>query len=40
MSVLSEYYESLGRVITKFEATLINFSGDGLMVLVNAAFCS
>ena len=36
MSVLSEYYESLGRVITKFEATLINFSGDGLMVLVNA----
>nr|WP_249154822.1 adenylate/guanylate cyclase domain-containing protein [Bradyrhizobium japonicum] len=36
MSVLSEYYESLGRVIAKFEATLINFSGDGLMVLVNA----
>ncbi|MET4480025.1 adenylate/guanylate cyclase domain-containing protein [Bradyrhizobium sp. F1.13.3] len=36
MSVLSEYYETLGRVIAKFEATLINFSGDGLMVLVNA----
>ncbi|MET4042666.1 adenylate/guanylate cyclase domain-containing protein [Bradyrhizobium sp. RT6a] len=36
MSVLSEYYETLGRVIAEFEATLINFSGDGLMVLVNA----
>ncbi|MGY4402986.1 adenylate cyclase [Bradyrhizobium sp. USDA 3315] len=36
MSVLSEYYEVLGRVIARFEATLISFSGDGLMVLVNA----
>ena len=36
MSVLSEYYEALGRAITKFAATLISFSGDGLMVLVNA----
>ena len=36
MSVLSEYYEVLGRVITQFAATLISFSGDGLMVLVNA----
>ncbi|NOJ40968.1 HAMP domain-containing protein [Bradyrhizobium sp. WSM 1791] len=36
MSVLSEYYEILGRVIAQFEATLISFSGDGLMVLVNA----
>jgi class 3 adenylate cyclase len=36
MSVLSEYYEALGRVITRFAATLISFSGDGLMVLVNA----
>ena len=36
MNVLSEYYETLGRVIAEFEATLINFSGDGLMVLVNA----
>ncbi|WP_349628068.1 cache domain-containing protein [Bradyrhizobium lablabi] len=36
MSVLSEYYEALGRVIAQFEATLISFSGDGLMVLVNA----
>jgi adenylate cyclase len=36
MSVLSEYYEVLGRAITTFAATLISFSGDGLMVLVNA----
>ena len=36
MSVLSEYYEALGRVITTFAATLTSFSGDGLMVLVNA----
>jgi class 3 adenylate cyclase len=36
MGVLSEYYEALGRVITQFAATLISFSGDGLMVLVNA----
>lgn len=36
MSVLSEYYEALGRVIAQFAATLISFSGDGLMVLVNA----
>jgi class 3 adenylate cyclase len=36
MSVLSEYYKVLGRAITTFAATLISFSGDGLMVLVNA----
>jgi adenylate cyclase len=36
MSVLSEYYEALGRIITKYGATLTSFSGDGLMVLVNA----
>jgi adenylate cyclase len=36
MSVLSQYYEALGRVIAQFAATLISFSGDGLMVLVNA----
>jgi class 3 adenylate cyclase len=36
MSVLSEYYEVLGRAIATFAATLITFSGDGLMVLVNA----
>jgi len=36
MNILSEYYEALGRVITQHEATLTSFSGDGLMVLVNA----
>jgi adenylate cyclase len=36
MAVLSEYYEALGAVITRHEATLIGFSGDGVMVLVNA----
>lgn len=36
MSVLAEYYETLGEIITKYTATLISFSGDGLMVLVNA----
>jgi class 3 adenylate cyclase len=36
MNVLSEYYEALGRIITKYAATLTSFSGDGLMVLVNA----
>jgi class 3 adenylate cyclase len=36
MGVLSEYYEALGGIITKYAATLTSFSGDGLMVLVNA----
>ena len=36
MSVLSDYYEALGQIITKHAATLTSFSGDGLMVLVNA----
>jgi class 3 adenylate cyclase len=36
MSVLSEYYEALGQIITKYGATLTSFSGDGLMVLINA----
>ncbi|MGM4989799.1 adenylate/guanylate cyclase domain-containing protein [Tardiphaga sp. 841_E9_N1_2] len=36
IQVLSDYYEAVGRVITQHEATLINFTGDGLMVLVNA----
>lgn len=36
MQVLREYYEALGAVITRYEATLTNFSADGLMVLVNA----
>lgn len=34
--VLSDYYEAVGRVVTQHEATLVNFTGDGLMVLVNA----
>jgi adenylate cyclase len=36
MNVLSEYYEALGEIITQHAATLTSFSGDGLMVLVNA----
>jgi class 3 adenylate cyclase len=36
MRVLGEYYEALGAVITRYEATLTGFAGDGLMVLVNA----
>lgn len=36
MQVLSEYYEVLGSVITRFEATLTTFAGDGLMLLINA----
>ncbi|MET0430188.1 MAG: adenylate/guanylate cyclase domain-containing protein [Microvirga sp.] len=36
MNLLSEYYDTLGRIITRYAATLISFSGDGLMVLVNA----
>lgn len=36
MRVLGEYYEALGSVITRSEATLTTFAGDGLMVLINA----
>ncbi|MEJ1161763.1 adenylate/guanylate cyclase domain-containing protein [Prosthecomicrobium sp. N25] len=36
MKVLSDYYEALGRVIAAHEATLASFTGDGVMVLVNA----
>jgi adenylate cyclase len=36
MRVLHDYYQSLGAVITRYEATLTNFSADGLMVLLNA----
>jgi adenylate cyclase len=36
MGVLSEYYAALGRVITLFAATLTSFTGDGLMLLINA----
>ncbi len=36
MQVLGEYHEALGSIISQYEATLTNFAGDGLMVLVNA----
>jgi adenylate cyclase len=36
MAVLGEYYKAVGAVITRHEATLIGFAGDGVMVLVNA----
>ena len=36
MAALREYYEAVGAVITRHEATLIQFAGDGVMVLVNA----
>ncbi|MET4690829.1 adenylate cyclase [Sinorhizobium fredii] len=36
IGVLAEYYQALGRIITNYAATLTSFSGDGLMVLVNA----
>jgi adenylate cyclase len=36
MAVLREYYEAVGAVTTRHEATLIRFAGDGVMLLVNA----
>ena len=36
IDVLREYYEAIGAVIARHEATLIRFAGDGVMVLVNA----
>ena len=36
MGVLQEYYEALGTIITRCEATLTCFMGDGLMLLLNA----
>jgi adenylate cyclase len=36
MALLSEYYEAIGAVVTRHEATLTGFGGDGVMVLVNA----
>jgi adenylate cyclase len=36
MAVLAEYHQVIGAVVTRYEATLTSFSGDGLMVLVNA----
>ncbi len=37
MAVLKEYYEAVGAVITRHEATLIRFAGDGVMVLAQRA---
>jgi adenylate cyclase len=36
MALLRQYYEALGALITRFEATLTNLAGDGLMMLMNA----
>ncbi len=36
MGVLREYYDALEKVVSAHGATLVNFSGDGAMVLVNA----
>ena len=36
MKLLAEYYEALGAIIMRYAATLTHFSGDGLMVLLNA----
>jgi len=36
MAVMREYYEAVGAVTTRHEATLIGFAGDGVMLLVNA----
>ena len=38
--VLDEYYAVLGEIIERFDATLTQFSGDGMMVLVNAPVAS
>lgn len=36
IAALQEYYEVVGAVITRHEATLIQFAGDGVMILLNA----
>jgi len=36
MAVLGQYYEAVGSVVTRHQATLTSFAGDGLMVLLNA----
>ncbi|WID99337.1 adenylate/guanylate cyclase domain-containing protein [Bosea vestrisii] len=36
MSFLGEYYDALDRVVIDHGATLTHFSGDGMMVLINA----
>jgi len=38
MRVLEEYYARLGPIIIRYEATQTCFSGDGLMMLLNAPF--
>ena len=47
MRLLSDYYDALDRVVIHHGATLTHFSGDGMMVLINApvprpapAFCA
>lgn len=36
MSLLSDYYDTLNRVVSQHGATLTSFSGDGMMALLNA----
>jgi class 3 adenylate cyclase len=36
MGVLREYYDALELVVSRHEGTLLNFAGDGAMVLINA----
>ena len=36
LAVLRQYYEAIGAVTARHQATLIRFDGDGVMVLVNA----
>jgi class 3 adenylate cyclase len=36
MQVISEYYTAVGARIEQYQATLTHFSGDGLMILLNA----
>ena len=36
MGLVQQYYEALGAIITRYEATLTCFMGDGLMLLLNA----
>src|SRR5262249_5977558 len=36
IGLVQEYYEALGAIITRYEATLTCFMGDGLMLLLNA----
>jgi class 3 adenylate cyclase len=36
MALLREYYEAVGGIVLRYEATLTNLAGDGVMILVNA----